>query len=76
MKAFEPYNFKYPEEMKNIIRYFRFVTPDGKLNVDYAQLEELYKEFSRKFYCSYWIDVTGQRLYEFLEYLSEREIED
>lgn len=72
MKAFEFYDFKYPNEMREIINYLK---QRGNINVNFTKLEELYEDFSYDVYCAQWMIVTNERLEEFTEYLSEYEVE-
>ena len=72
MKAFEFYDFKYPDDMWKIINYLK---QRGDINVKYMKLEELYEDFSYYVYCAQWMMVTNERLEEFAEYLSEYEVE-
>lgn len=72
MRAFEFYDFEYPNEMRVIINYLK---QRGNINVNFMKLEELYEDFSYYVYCAQWMIVTNERLEEFAEYLSEYEVE-
>ncbi len=72
MKAFEFYDFKYPNEIWEIINYLK---QRGNINVNFTKLEELYEDFSYDVYCAQWMIVTNERLEEFAEYLSKYEVE-
>ena len=68
MKAFEFYDFKYPDEMWKIIGYLE---QRGKINVDYMKLEEIYEDFSCDWYCVSWAFIDDTILDEFAQYVSE-----
>lgn len=74
MKVFEKYinyDYKYPEDMKMILKY---LSEHGKVNVSDKKIESLYCDFSDKVYCAGWINVSDQKLEEFADYLSDIEI--
>lgn len=72
MRAFEFYNFKYPDEMWEIINYLKQY---GDINVKYMMLEELYEDFSYDVYCAQWMMVSDETLRGFAEYLADIEVE-
>lgn len=72
MKAFEFYDFQYPDEMWKIIRYLE---QWGKINVDYMKLEKLYEDFSYDVYYAQWMMVSDKTLKGFTKYLTDIEVE-
>lgn len=74
MRAFEPFNRKYkwnhPEDMKTIIEYLEST---GKINIDYAILEDLYYEYSDSVCCG-WRVVDEDSLPQFAKYLANVEL--
>lgn len=76
MKAFEKYpltrySFKYPEDMAQILAY---LSHHGILRISETDVEKYYSDFSDEHYCAGWMQVDEQRLEEFADYLSEKEI--
>lgn len=72
MRTFEFYDFKYPDEMWEIINYLKQY---GDINVKYMMLEELYEDFSYDVYCAQWMMVSDETLRGFAEYLADIEVE-
>lgn len=72
MRAFEFYDFKYPDDMWKIIDYLK---QHGDINVEYMRLEELYEDFSYDVYCAQWMMVSDETLRGFAEYLADIEVE-
>lgn len=72
MRAFEFYDFKYPDDMWEIINYLK---QHGDINVEYMRLEELYEDFSYDVYCAQWMMVYDETLCGFAEYLADIEVE-
>lgn len=72
MRAFEFYDFKYPDDMWEIINYLK---QHGDINVEYMRLEELYEDFSYDVYCAQWMMVSDETLRGFAEYLANIEVE-
>ena len=72
MRAFEFYDFKYPDEMWTIINYLKQY---GDINVKDMRLEELYEDFSNDVYCAQWMMVSDETLRGFAEYLADIEVE-
>ena len=72
MKAFEFYDFKYPDDMWKIINYLK---QHGDINVKYIMLEELYEDFSYDVYYAQWMMVSDKTLRGFAEYLADIEVE-
>lgn len=72
MKAFEFYDFKYLDDMWEIINYLK---QHGDINVEYMRLEELYEDFSYDVYCTQWMMVYDETLRRFAEYLADIEVE-
>lgn len=71
MRAFEFYDFKYPDDMWEIINYLK---QHGDINVEYMRLEELYEDFSYDVYCTQWMMVYDETLRIFAEYLADIEV--
>lgn len=71
MRAFEFYDFKYPDDMWEIINYLK---QHGDINVEYMRLEELYEDFSYDVYCTQWMMVYDETLRGFAEYLADIEV--
>lgn len=74
MKVFEPftnYDYEYPDEMEEILRY---LSENGKVNVSNKRIESLYRDFSDDIFCAGWIGVSEENLELFADYLSEIEI--
>ena len=71
MKAFKFYDFKYPDDMREIINYLK---RHGEINVNFMKLEELYEDFSDDVYCTQWMTVSDETLRRFAEYLADIEV--
>lgn len=71
MRAFEFYDFKYPDDMWEIINYLK---QHGDINVEYMRLEELYEDFSYDVYYAQWMMVYDETLRRFAEYLADIEV--
>ena len=55
MRVFKFYDFKYSDDMWEIINYLK---QHGDINVEYMRLEELYEDFSYDVYCAQWMMVS------------------
>lgn len=72
MRVFKFYDFKYSDDMWEIINYLK---QHGDINVEYMRLEELYEDFSYDVYCAQWMMVSDETLCGFAEYLADIEVE-
>lgn len=74
MRAFisnnKKYKFNHPQDMQRIINYLE---ENGKINIDYQHLENLYYDYSDSVCCG-WRIVDDISLAQFAEFLTHVEV--
>lgn len=64
----EIHEFRYPEDMKNIMEYLE---AHGTLKIRSSTVESLYREFSDEKYSAGWISPDVEILERFADWLAE-----
>ena len=75
MKAYtlKEYEFDYPDDMEKILDYLH---SHGELHISPKEVERAYREYSDDVWCAGWISVNDNTLWEFANWLSERDDDD
>jgi len=72
MKIYEKYeHFEFPDDMKKIMDYLR---AHGTVYVSAGVIEDFYRRYSEDEFCAQWMNVDGNILEHFSDWLYEFDV--